>query len=224
MCYVLSKATDRQPGSLNPGFPSPIRKMRPFCYRISKRKFLTCVLSTTYEFHRVKRSISLPRLANASERIRTLWPPPQPLTVSKLSNFHVRLPASAPWRLCGSKVPVWKDPDESGRFHNSSELRPRRTKYLRKSRRTSSGLPFFQRSTFSTFHVPQLSTAPALRLGGSAVQLVARIKQNRTISKFHETEPLRQRHLRRRLYKSFDFVGLIWPFRSCSLTNLFHRD
>src|SRR5213594_2732391 len=74
MCYVLSKATDRQPGSLNPGFPSPIRKMRPFCYRISKRKFLTCVLSTTYAFHRVKRSISLPRLANASERNRTLLP------------------------------------------------------------------------------------------------------------------------------------------------------
>ena len=46
----------------------------PFCYRISKRKFLTCVLSTTYAFHRVKRSISLPRLANASERNRTLLP------------------------------------------------------------------------------------------------------------------------------------------------------
>src|SRR5881628_1332426 len=32
-----------------------------------------------------------------------------------------------------------------------------------------------------------------------------RIEQNRTISEISETGPLQQRHLRRRLYKSFDF-------------------
>src|SRR5206468_2042747 len=32
-----------------------------------------------------------------------------------------------------------------------------------------------------------------------------RIEQNRTISEIFETGPLQQRHLRRRLYKSFDF-------------------
>src|SRR6058998_3373801 len=74
MCYVLSKATDRQPGSLNPGFPKPIRKMRPFRYR-----FATEFRNANFNMGFINNLRISPRKtvhfsARLGERIRTVLP------------------------------------------------------------------------------------------------------------------------------------------------------
>src|SRR6058998_1275074 len=78
MCYVLSKATDRQPGFLNPGFPRPIRKMRPFRYR-----FATKFQNANFNMHFINNLRISPRKTvhfyappcpNESKRIRAVLP------------------------------------------------------------------------------------------------------------------------------------------------------